>query len=252
MRLWSLLLMLLTLLGAPAAAQGRGPLVLAAASMQEALGEAADSWARQGHERPVLSFAASSALARQIGAGAPADLFISADERWMNWLAERRRIVPSTRAVLAGNQLVVVAARGRGQELGGRGGLALGQMLAAGPLAMGDPMAVPAGRYGKAALERLGAWSLVAPRVVRADSVRAALSLVERGAAPYGVVYATDARIAPRLRIVGRFPAASHPAITYPIARLSSARHPGAEGFRQFLLSPAGKAIMARHGFAPR
>ena len=249
MRLWSLFFMLFALLGRPAAAQARGPLVLAAASMQEALGEAADRWAARGHPRPVLSFAASSALARQIGAGAPADLFVSADDRWMEWLAEKGRLVPGTRAVLAGNRLVVVAAPGRGQELGGMRGRALGTLLAAGPFAMGDPAAVPAGRYGKTALERLGAWPMVARRVVRGESVRAALSLVERGAAPYGIVYATDARIAPRLRIVGRFPPGSHPPVHYPVARLVSARHPDAEGFRRFLLSPAGQSILVRHGF---
>ncbi|ONF97674.1 molybdate ABC transporter substrate-binding protein [Sphingomonas jeddahensis] len=250
MRLISSVLLFLTLV-APASAQKRGPLVLAAASMQEALGDAADAWARQGHARPTLSFAASSALARQVAAGAPADLFVSADQDWMDDLSSRKLLVTGTRAVLAGNRLVVVARSGQ-PSVGSKRGSALGKLLGAGALAMGDPAAVPAGKYGKAALERLGAWSYVAPRVVRSESVRAALSLVERGAAPYGIVYATDARIAPNLRVAGIFPPGSHPPIVYPIARLTTSRDPEAEGFRRFLLSSAGKAIMRRHGFVAR
>lgn len=251
MRLIRALLAMLLVLGTPAMAQARGPLVLAAASMQEVLGEAADAWARRGHARPVLSFAASSALARQIAAGAPADLFVSADREWMDDLARRKLLVSGTRAVLAGNRLVVVARQGQ-PRVGGTRGAALARLLGAGPLAMADPAAVPAGRYGKAALERLGAWQGVAPRVVRGESVRAALSLVSRGAAPYGIVYATDARIAPELAIAGVFPPKSHAPIVYPIARLSTSRNPEAEGFRQFLLGRSGQAIMRRHGFSGR
>jgi molybdate transport system substrate-binding protein len=251
MRFLAMLLLLVTFAGSEAAAQRRGPLVLAAASMQEALEDAAQAWTRQGHAAPVLSFAASSALARQVAAGAPADLFVSADEDWMNDLARRGVLAPNTRATLAGNRLVVVARAGQ-RSVGGLRGEALARVLAAGPLAMADPDAVPAGRYGRAALARLGAWPAVARRVVRAESVRAALAMVERGAAPYGVVYATDVRVAPTLRVAGVFPARSHPPILYPIARLAASRNPGAEAFREFLLSPAGKAIMRRHGFTTR
>lgn len=248
----ALLMMLLTLAGAAQAqAQARGPLVLAAASMQEALSDAADAWARQGHVRPVLSFAASSALARQIAAGAPADLFVSADQEWMDDLERRKLLAPGTRAVMAGNRLVVVARPGQAR-VGGTRGDALARLLGAGPLAMADPAAVPAGRYGKAALERLGAWASVAPRVVRGESVRAALSLVSRGAAPYGIVYATDARIAPELAIAGVFPPGSHAPIVYPIARLTTSLSGKAESFRRFLLSRGGQAIMRRHGFSGR
>lgn len=251
MRFLAALLMLAGLLGSQASAQARGPLVLAAASMQEAMGDAAEAWVRAGHARPLLSFAASSALARQVAAGAPADLFVSADTEWMDDLSRRGLLVPTTRAVLVANRLVVVARPGQ-QALRGARGAALGRLLGAGPLAMADPDAVPAGRYGRAALERLGAWLAVAPRVIRAESVRAALAIVERGAAPYGIVYATDARVAPGLAIAGIFPAHSHPPIVYPIARLRASRHPDAEGFRRFLLSGAGKAIMRRHGFIAR
>ncbi len=241
-----LLLLLAVLFAAPARAQPRGPMVLAAASLQEVLTDAADAWARGGHPRPVLSLAASSALARQVRAGAPADLFVSADEGWMDDLARAGLLAPGTRAVLAGNRLVVVAPRPNRVRLTIP---TLARTLAAGPLAMADPGAVPAGRYARAALERLGAWEAVRGGVVRAENVRAALALVERGAAPHGIVYATDARASSLVRVAGVFPAWSHPAIRYPVARLRASRHPDAEGFRRFLLSPGGQAIFARRGF---
>jgi molybdate transport system substrate-binding protein len=221
------------------------PLVLAAASLQDAFEAAADAWARRGHPRPVLAFAASSALARQVRSGAPADLFASADQEWMDVLARAGRLVPGTRADVAGNRLVVIAAAGNATRLTVA---TLGSVLAAGPVAMADPASVPAGRYARAALTRLGAWPRVRSRMVRAENVRAALALVERGAAPYGIVYATDARASRRVRIAGVFPASSHPPIRYPIARLRGAGA-GAEGFRRFLLSRDGLAILARHGF---
>lgn len=225
------------------------PLVLAAASLQESLTEAADAWAKRGHPRPVISFAASSALARQVAAGAPADLFLSADEDWMDDLAKRGLIVPATRADFVGNALVVVAPAGTATRIDFRSPRALSAALGQGPLAMADPDSVPAGRYGKAALVKLGAWDAVAAKVVRAENVRAALALVERGAAPFGIVYATDAQASAKVRVVGVFPPASHPPISYPLARLKASTNPEAEGFRRFLLSPAARAIFARHGF---
>ena len=239
------LLLLLALLATPAAAQPRGPTVLAAASLQEAMTEAAERWAGAGHPRPVVSFAASSALARQVQAGAPADLFVSADEEWMDVLDRARLLAPGTRADLLGNRLVVVAPRGwRGRLTRAT----LARVLAAGPVAMADPAAVPAGRYGQAALQRLGAWAAVAPRVVRAENVRAALALVERGAAPFGIVYLTDARRSPAVRVAGLFPADSHPPIRYPVARLKAGSAAG-EAFRRWLLSAPGQAVFARYGF---
>lgn len=238
-------------LAAPATAQpARGPLVLAAASLQEALTEAADMWARDGHARPVLTFAASSALARQAAAGAPADLFLSADREWMDYLDRRGLLAAGTRADLLRNRLVVVARTGTAGRLRNRAEIA--RTLAAGPLAMADPDSVPAGKYGNAALIRLGVWDRIAPRVVRAENVRAALAMVERGAAPFGIVYATDARAAKGVRIAGTFPAASHPPIVYPLARLKASTDPEAEGFRRFLTSPRGKAIFVRYGFIAR
>ncbi len=235
----------------PAAAQERAPLVLAAASMQEALTDAGDAWAKAGHARPRLSFAASSALARQIAAGGRADLFISADSDWMDDVVKRGLVVAGTRAVLVRNQLVVVSRAGLPRVVATKGA-ALGKLLGGGALAMADPDSVPAGKYGREALTRLGAWEAVAPRVVRAENVRAALALVERGAAPYGIVYATDARAATGVQIAGVFPPRSHAPIVYPIARLTAGESVEAEGFRRFLLSRAGQAILARRGFTTR
>jgi molybdate transport system substrate-binding protein len=245
------ILIALLFLAAPAAAQRRAPLVLAAASLQESMNAAADAWGRRGHPRPVVSFAASSALARQIIAGAPADLFASADREWMDAVARAGLVAPGTRSDWLGNRLVIVAPPGTRGTIAMRAP-ALIRALGGSPIAMADPAAVPAGRYGRAALERLGAWRALSPRVVAAENVRAALALVERGAAPHGIVYATDARASARVRVAGVFPAASHPAIVYPLARLRRSTNPEAEGFRRFLVSPAGKAIFARYGFAGR
>mgnify|MGYP005984727351 CR=1 FL=1 len=235
----------------PVHAAARPPLVLAAASLQESMNAAADAWAGLGHERPVLSFAASSALARQIRSGAPADLFVSADEPWMDAVQKAGALAPGTRTAFLGNRLVLAARANdrRTVPLDRAGPLlaAIGQ----GRLAMADPNAVPAGLYGKAALQKIGAWDRLAPKVVRAENVRAALALVERGAAPFGIVYATDARASTRVRIAGMFPAASHPPIRYPVARLKTAVSPEAEPFRRFLISARGKAIFARYGFTP-
>lgn len=226
------------------------PLVLAAASLQESMTAAADAWARMGHPRPVLSFAASSALARQAQAGAPADLFASADEEWMDVLEKGRALRPGTRASFLGNRLVLVARLGTRGRVDLKRGANIVRLLGPGErLAMADPAAVPAGKYGQAALERMGAWNAVSGRVARAENVRAALALVERGAAPYGIVYATDARASARVRVAGVFPAASHPPIRYPLAVLRRSESADAEPFRRFLLSPRGRAVFARYGF---
>lgn len=235
------------------AAPPPGPLVLAAASLQESMTAAADAWARAGHPRPVVSFAASSALARQVMAGARADLFVSADEDWMDVLDQRGLLRARARADFLGNRLVLVAPPGtpRANVRLGRGGN-LVAVLGKGRLAMADPASVPAGRYGRVALERLGEWPAVSGRIARAENVRAALALVERGAAPLGVVYATDARVSTRVRVVAVFPAASHPPIRYPLAVLKVSTHPDTAGFRAFLLSARGRAVFARYGFSVR
>lgn len=246
---------LAALLAAPServlAASERAPVVLAAASLQECLTAAADAWARQGHSRPVLSFAASSALARQIEAGAPADLFVSADEEWMDYLAARRLLAPGSRTNVATNRLVVVAPAASPLRLEVRPGFPLARALGTGRLATADPATVPAGKYGRAALTRLGVWNQVEGRVANAENVRAALALVARGEAPLGIVYATDAQAAPAVRIVALFPAQSHPPIIYPVARMARSGNAEAEGFRHFLLSVQGRAIFRRFGFGP-
>jgi molybdate transport system substrate-binding protein len=235
------------LVGPRAALAAQAPLVLAAASLQESMTAAADAWARKGHARPVCSFAASSALARQIAAGAAADLFASADEPWMDDIEKRGLIVPGTRAPFLGNRLVIIAPAGAKLARPQEELRALGNTR----VAIADPDAVPAGRYARAALESGGRWKAVEPNIVRAESVRAALALVERGVAPRGIVYATDAKASDKVRIAAIFTERSHPPIRYPLARLKTSTSPDAEPFRRFLLSGEGKAIFRGFGFAP-
>lgn len=240
----------LILAGPRAALAGpKPPLVLAAASLQESLTAAAAAWAAQGHAKPVISFGASSALARQVEAGAPADLFVSADEPWMDDVQKHGLVRPGTRVSFLANSLVLIAPAGHAPKVAIGQRFPLARLLGDGRLAMADPAAVPAGRYGKAALQALGVWPQVEGRIASGDNVRTALTFVERGEAPLGIVYATDAYAAKGVRIVGVFPANSHPPITYPVAVLKDSRNPEAEAFRRFLISPAGKAIFRRYGF---
>lgn len=248
----ALLAITLALCAPAAIAAPKGPLVLAAASLQEALNACADQWAASGHPRPVISFAASSALARQIEAGAPADLYIAADEAWMNHVERKGLLAPRSRASFLTNRLALVAPASSRVALSIKPGFPLVRALGNGRLAMADPDAVPAGKYGKAALEALKVWPGVSNTIARAENVRAALALVERGEAPLGIVYTTDARASARVRLVGVFPATSHPPIIYPLARLKTSTNPEAEAFRRFLLSPKARAVFARHGFASR
>ncbi|HWU02361.1 MAG TPA: molybdate ABC transporter substrate-binding protein [Novosphingobium sp.] len=246
------LLLLLLCAAGPVAAQGRGPLVLGAASLQESLNAAADTWAAKGHPRPVISLAASSALARQIESGAPADLFISADEEWMDDVAAKGKLRPGTRTDLLTNGLVLVAPASSTLRLAIAPHFPIGAALGQGRLATGAVNAVPVGKYARQALTRLGVWDEVAPRIAGAESVRGALALVARGEAPLGIVYTTDARADRRVRVVGTFPPASHSPITYPMAQLSASTNRDADGFRRFLLSAEGKAIFRAYGFGTR
>jgi molybdate transport system substrate-binding protein len=233
---------------------GTGPktlVVLAASSLQEALQAEADAWARQDHPRPVLSFAASSALARQIESGAPADLVVSADEEWMDRIEKAGALRQGTRHELLGNRIVLIAPKASAVAVDLSSQTSIGTALGKGRLAMADPDAVPAGKYGKAALERLGLWDQLAGKVVRAENVRAALALVESGEAPLGIVYATDAAASKKVRVMASFPAGSHPPIRYSVAILAASKGPQAASFEQFLQSPRGKAIFARYGFKP-
>jgi len=232
--------------------RARQPLVvLAASSLQEALTAEADAWAKQDHPHPTLSFAASSALARQAQSGAPADLFVSADEDWMDVLEKAGSLRPGTRRDLVTNAIVLIAPKESAASIDLADPASPAAALGSGKLAMADPEAVPAGRYGKAALEHLHAWDKLAGKVVAAENVRAALKLVETGEAPLGVVYATDAAASPKVRVVATFPADSHPPIRYPVAILAASGNAQAASFENFLASPKGQAIFARYGFGP-
>lgn len=249
-RLFPLLMTIVAALSPTVAATAKPPLVLAAASLQESLNAAADAWVARHHERPILSFAASSALAKQIDAGAPADVFISADEPWMDDVQKNGFVASGTRVSFLANTLVLIAPATSKGSIAIRPGFPLAQALGGGGrLAMADPDSVPAGKYGKAALTTLGVWPSVQDKVVRGDSVRAALAFVERGEVPYGIVYATDALSSKGVRIVGVFPSSSHAPITYPIARLTASTNREAEAFRLFLISAQGRAIFRHYGF---
>jgi molybdate transport system substrate-binding protein len=238
------------LAGCHSAPAAKAPVVLAAASMQGSLDEVAEAWAKQGHPKPVISYAASSALARQVESGAPADVFLSADEKWMDAVQNDGKIAPGTRADLLGNALVLIAPKDSKATVDfAKPGSLAAALGAEGKLAMADPAAVPAGIYGKAALGNLGLWSKLQDKVASAENVRAALALVEAGEAPLGVVYATDARASAKVRAIATFPESSHEPIRYPVAVIAGAPSLDARGFRTFLGSGEARAIFARYGF---
>lgn len=233
------------------AARADQVVVFAAASMKTALDEVAAHWqAETGHE-VLISYAGSAQLAKQIIAGAPADLFISASLAWMDAVQAEGAVVPGTRRDLLGNQLVLIGHGATGPALVLDGRFDLAARLGEGRLAMALVDAVPAGQYGKAALTALGLWPSVAPKVAQADNVRAALALVATGEAPLGIVYVTDAVAEARVHVAATFPADSHPAIVYPAALLTSAADAADRAFLDALQGPAARAIFARHGFAP-
>lgn len=247
------LLVAAVLLAAPARAQDKPRLtIFAAASLTEALSEVGKAYAATGRAVPVFSFAASSALARQIENGAPAALFISADEEWMDYLAERKLIVPASRVSFLGNSLVLVVPKGERLGVTIGPGFDLAGALKGRRIALADPTAVPAGRYAQASLEALGAWKSVEPLAVRGDNVRAALTFVERKEAAAGIVYATDAALTDKVEVEGVFPAATHPPISYPVAIIAKNDSPEAAAFRDFLLGDAAKTIYRKYGFAVR
>lgn len=238
---------LLVALAAPLLAPAATVTVFAAASLQEALDAAARAFEKASGHRVVVSYAGSNALARQVEAGAPAELFLSADADWVAYLQARGLAAAPPRPLL-GNELVLVAPAGSAVRLELRPGVDLAAPLGARRIALANPEAVPAGRYARAALESLGAWPSVRARVAAADNVRAALALVARGEAALGVVYRTDALAEPRVRIVAAFPAGSHPPIVYPLLRLKRAG-PAAAGFEAWLSGAEARAVFERHGF---
>lgn len=240
-----------TLAAAPVARAQETVTVFAAASLTDALRALGQGWAARGNPAPRFSFAASSALARQIDQGAPADIFVSADEPWMDHVQERHLIVNATRVSPIGNALVLVAPRGDARDVTLARGTDLVALLGPnGRIATGDPAHVPVGRYARAALTWLGQWDAIGPRLARADNVRGALLLVERGEAPFGIVYATDAAASQGVRIVGTFPAESHVPVTYPFALTRrAARNAQARGFLAFLAGPEAQPVWRRFGF---
>jgi molybdate transport system substrate-binding protein len=246
---WILALLLGLMLAGPADAQEKGVIVFAAASLKNALDEAIASYARESGQEVKASYAASSALAKQIEQGAPADLFFSADLDWMEYLVGKGLIAEETRANLLRNRIVLVAPKGSpvGQLRLGPGLNLAGALGADGLLAMADVSAVPAGKYGKAALEKLGAWPGVQEHLAQAENVRAALALVSRGEAPLGIVYQTDAAADPGVAIVGTFPDDSHPPIVYPVALTREGT--GGADFLAFLRGPAARAAFEKQGF---
>ncbi|MEE4383985.1 MAG: molybdate ABC transporter substrate-binding protein [Pseudomonadales bacterium] len=247
-------LLLLCLAGTGAAqATEAGLTVFAAASLTDALGALARRWEAEGHAPLRLSFAASSTLARQLEAGAPADLFFSANRRWSEYLLAEGLLVEDSLRTPIANALVVVAPADR---LPARRDAALLDDLAAalGPddrIAVGDPEHVPAGLYARQALETLGQWEALAPRLARADNVRAALALVARGEAPLGIVYATDAAISERVRVVAAIPPEHHDPVVYPVAVVAGRDGPEVRALLQFLTGTGAAPVWARYGFLP-
>jgi molybdate transport system substrate-binding protein len=225
-------------------------LVFAAASLKTALDDVAASWAAESGNKLIISLGGSSSLAKQIQEGAPADVFISASVDWMDVLDRGELIDHATRRDVLRNRIVLIAHGSAARVVEIKAGFDLAGMLKDGKLAMAMVDSVPAGIYGKAALAALGVWEAVAPSVAQTDNVRAALTLVERGEAPLGIVYATDAAASDDVSIIGTFPAELHPPIVYPAAVVSeSKRKTVAASFLEFLVSPKAKAVFKRHGF---
>ena len=240
----------LGILFGPADIPARAPLrVFGAASLKDALDDANVRYQRGTGRRVVTSYDGSGILAQQIYYGAPADIFISADIDWMDYLADRNLIKHETRLNLLGNKLVLIASAGSAPTLAIGTNFPLAQALGNGRLAMADPKAVPAGKYGRAALESLGIWPAVETRVAAAENVRAALALVSRGEAPLGIVYQTDAAADPHVRVVGVFPENTHPPIVYPVALIGTSTNGDAPGFLTFLRSVGVRPLWTRQGF---
>ncbi len=237
---------------APRPAAAEDVLVFAAASLKNALDDAATSFQQKGGAKVNVSYAASSALAKQIEAGAPADIFISADLDWMNDVERHGMIQAATRADFLGNALVLVAPADSNATIDIKPDFPLGSLLADGRLAMADPDAVPAGKYGKAALQKLGVWESVENKLARAEDVRAAVVFVSRKEAPYGIVYQTDAAADKGVKIVGTFPPDSYPPIIYPIAVTAQSHNPDAAKFLAFLRSNEARPYFEKQGFAVR
>ncbi len=237
-------------LAAPPARAADGLTVFAAASLTDAMKEIGTLWAAEGHAPLKQSFGASSALARQIEQGAPAQIFASADQKWMDYLVARKLIAEETRTSLLGNDLVLIVPATHPVKVAIDKDFDFLKMLGPdGRIATGDPKAVPVGLYAKQALTNLGVWDKVSPRIAATEDVRGALLLVERGEAPLGIVYATDAAISKGVMVAGTFPASSHDPVTYPFAVTKAGDGPEARALLTFLAGPQAQKVFAKYGF---
>lgn len=234
----------------PAQAQGGDVVIFAAASLKNALDAVNAQWQKETGKKAVISYAASSALAKQIEQGAPAQVFISADLDWMDYVAGKNLIKADSRSNLLCNRIVLIAPKDNAQSVEIKSGFDLAKILGDGRLSMANVDSVPAGKYGKAALEKLGIWQSVSGKIAQAENVRAALLLVSRGEAPAGIVYQTDAAADPNVKIIGTFPENSHPPIIYPIAVTAGASHPDAAAFVAYLRSAKAKPLFEAQGFS--
>ena len=244
------LVVLVGALQAPVQAQDKSLTVFAAASMKNALDEADAAYSAKAGVKISASYAASSALAKQIEQGAPADIFVSADTEWMDYSIKNKSVDPATRVDLLGNSIVLIAPKdSKIDNVTIGNGFDLAKLAGDGRIATGDVKAVPVGKYAKAALEKLGSWQAAESKFAMAENVRAALSLVARGEAVLGIVYATDAKVEPGVKIVGTFPADSHPPIIYPVAATASAKKDAAD-YLAFLRTSEAKAIFEKYGFS--
>jgi molybdate transport system substrate-binding protein len=244
------ILALFAALAAPAAAQ-QSVTAFAAASLKNALDDANATFTKTSGVKVTASYAASSALAKQIEQGAPADVFISADLAWMDYATEHRLIKADTRFNLLGNRLVLIAPKESkldnvqiGQDFD------IAKLAGDDRIAVADVAAVPAGKYAKAALEKLGAWTAAEPKLAQAENVRATLAFVARGETPLGIVYETDAKIEPKVKIVGAFPDGSYPPVTYPVAATAESKNASVTRYLAFLRSNTAKAIFESYGFS--
>ena len=249
-RLSFVIALLLAAAGQPSFAQEKSITAFVAASMKHALDDINAAYTAKTGVKVAASYAASSALARQIEQGAPADFFASADLEWMDYATQKNTIDEATRVNLLGNKLVLIAPKDSpASNVTIAQGFDLAKLAGDGRIATGDVQSVPVGKYAKAALEKLGAWSAASAKFAMADNVRAALTLVSRNEAALGIVYETDAKVDPGVKIIGHFPADSHPAIVYPVAATKTAK-PEAADYVAFLRSSAAKAIFEKYGFA--
>ena len=234
---------------AQSSAGGAPPVIFAAASLKTALDAIAADWKKDTGKTVTISYAASSTLARQVEQGAPADIFISADLEWMDWLQQRKLIKPESRQTLLGNTLVLIAPLDATASVKIAQGFDLGRLLGNDRLAVGEVESVPVGKYAKEALEKLGMWAGVESKLAQSESVRAALALVARGEAPFGIVYATDAKAEPKVKVIDTFPPSSHMPILYPLALMASSTNADASAFVAFLRSPAAEREFVNQGF---